>query len=144
MIHSTLRVLINGIWRLECFDIEKLAKYMRCLVQVTLSSKTELSVNVVEDVCRYVKEAASVCHQQQLVVGILLLTSHQTKTPFPPLELEWMAATCFNHGLDLYGSNEDETSQKWLDFALSLAHFMQDGGVLERHLQERRTSLKWG
>ncbi|KAK7920786.1 hypothetical protein PG985_008808 [Apiospora marii] len=124
--HSTLRVLINEIWRLECFDIQKLAKYMRCLVQVTLSSKTELSVNVAEYVCRYVKEAAS------------------TKTPFPPLELEWMAATCFNHGLDLYGSNEDETSQKWLDFALSLAHFMQDGGVLERHLQERRTSIKWG
>ncbi|KAK7977888.1 hypothetical protein PG996_003939 [Apiospora saccharicola] len=124
--HSTLRVLINEIWRLEGFDIEKLAKYMRCLVQVTLPSKSEMSANVVEDVCRYVKEAAS------------------TKTPFPPLELEWMAATCFNHGLDLYGSNDDETSQKWLDFAMSLAHFMQDGGVLERHLQERRTSLKWG
>ncbi|KAK8038870.1 hypothetical protein PG993_007281 [Apiospora rasikravindrae] len=123
--YSTLRILINEIWKLECFDIERLAKYMRCLVQVTLPSKTDLSVTVIEDVFRYVKEAANL------------------ETPFPPLELEWMAATCFNHGLDLYGSNEDELSRKWVEYALSLAHYIRDEGVLERHLQDRYTSLKW-
>ncbi|KAK7980960.1 hypothetical protein PG989_013417 [Apiospora arundinis] len=123
--YSTLRVLIDEIWNLEGFDIEKLAKYMRCLVQIALSSKTEISVKVVDDVCWYVKGAAT------------------TETPFPRIELEWMATTCFNHGLDLYGSNEEELSQKWIESALSMAHFLRDDGAFERHLQERYTSLKW-
>lgn len=61
----------------------------------------------------------------------------------PDTEIEWFIATTFNHGVDLYGSGEDELSKKWLQHAMTLAHYYQDGGVLEKDLQERCTRLQW-
>lgn len=61
----------------------------------------------------------------------------------PATEIEWFVATAFNHGVDLYGSGEDELSKKWLQHAMTLAHYYQDGGVLEKDLQERCTRLQW-
>ncbi|RYP76844.1 hypothetical protein DL771_001580 [Monosporascus sp. 5C6A] len=62
---------------------------------------------------------------------------------FPPLELEWLITTAFNHGVDLYCNDESELSKKWIVHAFTLAHYHQDGGDLEALLQERYTKLKW-
>jgi hypothetical protein len=59
------------------------------------------------------------------------------------VELEWFTVTAFNHGVDLYGSHEEELSKAWILHALTLAHYLRDGGELERQLQDRYTKLKW-
>ncbi|CAJ2511271.1 Uu.00g068960.m01.CDS01 [Anthostomella pinea] len=126
VLYNTLRKLINCIWELEHFDNKKLAKYMRCLLKVTLPLEPNLPLKVIEETCDIVKESAG------------------KRESFPSFELEWLATTAFNHGVDLYGINEDELSQKWVAHAFTLAHHHQDGGDLQRQLQEAYTKLQWG
>ena len=45
--------------------------------------------------------------------------------------------------LNLYGINEDELSKQWIAHALTLAHYHEDGGDMERELQKRQISLKF-
>ncbi|RYP44678.1 hypothetical protein DL768_008881 [Monosporascus sp. mg162] len=125
VLYSTLRIIVNQIWALERFDHAKTAKYMRCLLQATLSGPPETSLNVIEEICSAVKQEAD------------------AQATFPPLELEWLIITAFNHGVDLYCNDESELSKNWIAHAFTLAHYHQDGGDLEALLQERYTKLKW-
>ncbi|KAI1381648.1 hypothetical protein F4677DRAFT_440862 [Hypoxylon crocopeplum] len=125
ILYSTLRKIVNYIFSLEKFDNEKLAKYLRCLLKATLASEPELPLKVMEDICNIVKQFAG------------------SQKPIPPQELEWFTTTAFNHGVDLFGAHEDEFSKRWVAHALTLAHYHQDGGDLERELQKRQISLKW-
>ncbi|TGJ79299.1 hypothetical protein E0Z10_g9467 [Xylaria hypoxylon] len=120
-----MRELVNQIWNLEHFSDEKLAKYMRCLLKVTLPMEHKIPLNVIEEISTMVKELAN------------------RKKHFPPLELEWITITAFNHGVDLYGIHEDELSKAWASHALTIAHYLGDGGELERQLQDKYTKLKW-
>ncbi|OTA88788.1 hypothetical protein M434DRAFT_23602 [Hypoxylon sp. CO27-5] len=124
-LYSMLRKIINEIFLLEKFDNEKLAKYLRCLLKVMLASDPEHPLKIMEDICRLVKQCA------------------ESQQPIPPQEVEWFTTTAFNHGVDLYGVNEDELSKQWIAHALTLAHYHQDGGDLERELQKRQISLNW-
>ncbi|KAI1106803.1 SPO22-domain-containing protein [Jackrogersella minutella] len=125
VLYSTLRKIINHIFSLERFDNEKLAKYLRCLLKATLASEPEFPLKTMEDICRVVKQCAD------------------SQKPIPPEEVEWFTTTAFNHGVDLYGASEDELSKKWISNALTLAHYYQDDGDLERELQKRQIGLKW-
>lgn len=60
------------------------------------------------------------------------------------MELEWFVTTTYNHAIDLYSGHEDEMAQKWIGHAFTLVHYLQDGGELERQLQERYANLSWG
>ncbi|KAI1084000.1 meiosis protein SPO22/ZIP4 like-domain-containing protein [Whalleya microplaca] len=125
VLYTTLRKIINEIHSLDHFDLEKLAKYMRCLLKATLSSEPEYPLKIIEETSTLVKQQ----------IG--------KKELFPPLELEWFITTAFNHGVELFGANEDELSKRWIAHAFTLAHYHQDGGDLERELQKRHTNLKW-
>ncbi|KAI1388233.1 SPO22-domain-containing protein [Hypoxylon trugodes] len=125
VLYSTLRKIINHIFSLEYFDNGKLAKYLRCLLKATLASEPEFPLKIMEDICRLVKQCAA------------------SQQPISLEEVAWFTTTAFNHGVDLYGTNEDESSKKWIAHALTLAHYHQDGGDLERELQKRQINLKW-
>ncbi|KAI8961072.1 SPO22-domain-containing protein [Daldinia sp. FL1419] len=125
VLYSALRKIVNQIFSLERFNNEKLAKYLRCLLKATLASEPEHPLSIMEDICRLVKQCAS------------------SKKPIPHLEVEWFATTAFNHAVDLYGIHEDDLSKKWVAHALTLAHYHEDGGDLERELQKRQINLKW-
>lgn len=62
---------------------------------------------------------------------------------YPPTELEWLATTAFNHGVDYYLQENDELCKKWADQAFILAQWLEDGGVLRDHLMEKFASLKF-
>lgn len=143
VLYGTLRKIINHIFLLEQFDNEKLAKYLRCLLKATLSSDPDYPLRVMDDICRLVKQCASVSYVSKGPKGVFLLMNIQTQNPIPPLELEWFVTTAFNHGVDLFGAHEDELSKKWISHALTLAHYHQDGGELEQELQKRQINLKW-
>ncbi|KAI0862583.1 meiosis protein SPO22/ZIP4 like-domain-containing protein [Xylaria cubensis] len=119
VLYQTMRELINQIWTLESFGHEKLAKYMRCLLKATLPMEHKIPLNLMEEI------------------------STMNKKNFPPMELEWIIITAFNHGVDLFGVHEDELSKAWIFHALTIAHYLPDGGELERQLQEKHTRLKW-
>ncbi|KAI0402376.1 meiosis protein SPO22/ZIP4 like-domain-containing protein [Xylaria palmicola] len=125
VLYQTMRELINQIWTLENFGVEKLAKYMRCLLKVTLPMEHKISLNLTGEISSIVKELAT------------------SQKSFPPMELEWITITAFNHGVDLYGTHEDELSRTWFSHALTMAHYLQDGGELEGQLQDKYTKLKW-
>ncbi|KAI0020392.1 meiosis protein SPO22/ZIP4 like-domain-containing protein [Xylariomycetidae sp. FL0641] len=123
VLYQTLRKVVNCIWRLERFDTEKLAKYMRCLLKVTIPLEPELGLKVMEEINSVVKQSAD------------------SQVSFPHLELEWLATTAFNHGADLFGMGEDELSKKWVAHAFTLAHLHEDGGKLEKELQDKHLYL---
>ncbi|KAI0161279.1 SPO22-domain-containing protein [Xylariaceae sp. FL1272] len=124
-LYRALREIVNQIWSIEHFGNDKLAKYMRCLLKVTLSMEHEISLGLIVEICSIVKQSSA---SQKL---------------FPPLELEWIITTTFNHGIDLLGSHENELSKAWITHALTLAHYAQDGGEIERQLQDRNLKLSW-
>ncbi|KAK9417597.1 putative Meiosis protein SPO22/ZIP4 like-domain-containing protein [Seiridium unicorne] len=82
-------------FKLESFNSEKLAKYMRCLLRITMSD-AELSSKLVEEICNMVKQAA------------------KTQKPFPENELVWFATTTFNQAVDYNLTKDDELCQKWM------------------------------
>ena len=59
---STLRLIVSELWALEPFEKPKIAKYMRCLLQSTLTGPPDQSVAVMEDICEAVKKEAEVSH----------------------------------------------------------------------------------
>ena len=67
----------------------------------------------------------------------------QTEQPYPAEELEWIATRTFNHSVDLYLAKNDEECKDWAGQALNIAHFVPDGGALERLLQSKWAGLKF-
>lgn len=57
--YSSLRIIINEIFKIEHFDNVKLAKYMRCLLQITISD-SNLAASLIEDICGMIKQSAEV------------------------------------------------------------------------------------
>ncbi|KAI1112741.1 meiosis protein SPO22/ZIP4 like-domain-containing protein [Nemania sp. NC0429] len=125
VLYQTMRELVNQIWSVQHFGDEKLAKYIRCLLKATLPMKHEIPLSLVGEISTMVKQLAD---------------GHNH---FPPMELEWIVITTFNHGVDLYGIHEDKLSRDWISHALTMAHYLQDGGELERQLQDKYTKLQW-
>ena len=60
VLSSTLRAIISELWALESFDKAKIAKYMRCLLQLTLAGPLEQSIAVMEEICDTVKKEIEV------------------------------------------------------------------------------------
>lgn len=57
---STLKKIINAAWGMESLDTVKLAKYMRCLFQITISSDLGIAEQLLDQVCGYAEEASEV------------------------------------------------------------------------------------
>lgn len=68
----------------------------------------------------------------------------QTAKPFPDDEMHWFATTAYERSIAYNQSREDELCRKWMNHALSLAHYYRDGGVLEKVMQDNYTKLNWG
>lgn len=124
VLYSTMRKIVNEIWDLESFDAVKLAKYTRCLFQATLPLDDSLAMKLLQEACGKAREL------------------HQSDAGWPEEELEWMAATAFNHAIDLYGAYERERAKEWGSTAMNLAHYCPDKGF-ERMLQDKYMRLSF-
>ncbi|KAH8599135.1 meiosis protein SPO22/ZIP4 like-domain-containing protein [Bisporella sp. PMI_857] len=120
---TTLKKIINSSWELETLNGIKLAKYMRCLFQVCLSSNPD----VAEDLLEQIESLARECGE--------------TEQPYPAEELEWVITRAFNHAIDLYCNEQDEKCKSWGAKALSLAHHCADSGDLRRLLESKWAGL---
>jgi hypothetical protein len=61
---------------------------------------------------------------------------------YPPVELEWLATTAFNHAVDYYLQDNDELCKRWAEQAFTIAQWLEDGGRLRDLLMEKYASLK--
>lgn len=66
---------------------------------------------------------------------------HQVGKSYPSIEVEWLAATTFNHGIDLYISKRMESFETWMRRAIELAEFLDDGGAFKTTLTEKLDRL---
>ena len=71
------------------------------------------------------------------------LTDEVTKEAdrYPQTELEWLATTTFNHGVDYYVQGDENTCKKWAEHAFILAQWLDDNGALRDLLMEKFASL---
>jgi hypothetical protein len=67
----------------------------------------------------------------------------QTQAHWPEEELEWMATTAYDHGIDCYSRSQDDAAKRWIMAAIGLAHYRQDGRQLENIMQEKYLTLKF-
>jgi hypothetical protein len=61
---------------------------------------------------------------------------------YPQTELEWLATTAFNRGVDYYLQNDDMKCKVWADQSFLVAQRIDDKGVLRDTLMEKFVSLQ--
>ncbi|EXF81759.1 hypothetical protein CFIO01_04807 [Colletotrichum fioriniae PJ7] len=110
---------------LEKMKGDRLAKYIRCMFHAVLPLDAALGQ-------RLMKQAVDVARD-----------SRKTQHPFPAEELEWLVTVSFNQAVDAYNVRQDDECNTWADMALNLAHYADDGGELEKRVQENRIKLKF-
>ena len=72
-----------------------------------------------------------------------LADSHQDNIQYPTEELEWIAATSFNNAVSCYCVKDDTNCQYWAEKAMTVAAFMDDGGVLAEEMRKKYSQLRW-
>jgi hypothetical protein len=131
--------IINTCWR-NNKDITRLARWIRCLFQMTLDNDSVISLR---------------CLDQASAIASKAATKHIPEA-YPPEELEWLASTAFNHAVDLwFAGGEDgadgqeegnEQARVWAEKALMLAGSVRGAGVgmqgLHKVLQDKWMKLK--
>lgn len=122
--------IINACWR-NNKDITRLARWIRCLFLMTLTSDPTISLRCVDQACAIAAKAQ---------VG-------RIPEPYPAEELAWLATMTFNHAVDLWFADEDKAeSQKWAEKALNLSGVggvgVGEGGGLHAVLQDKWMRLK--
>ncbi|EGX47870.1 hypothetical protein AOL_s00081g197 [Orbilia oligospora ATCC 24927] len=120
-----LENLINHCLRIEKHKIDKIARWVRVLLQKSLQGDLDRAE-------RLVYQILDIC--QRRAVG----------NEYPQDELEWIAASLWNLGIDKNCAGDYPGSKKWAEFALSIAGFVKDGGQLESLLQGKFASLRTG
>ncbi|KAI4770821.1 hypothetical protein E4T52_14181 [Aureobasidium sp. EXF-3400] len=137
-ITSVLEKIINTCWR-NNKDITRLARWIRCLFQMTLTSDPIIALRCLDQASAIASKAAT----------------RQIPEAYPPEELDWLASTAFNHAVDLWfagieageGQGEDnEQARTWAEKALMLAGSVGGVGVgvqgLHKVLQDKWMRLK--
>ncbi|KAL8757342.1 MAG: hypothetical protein Q9184_004228 [Pyrenodesmia sp. 2 TL-2023] len=122
---ATLQQVVNKVWQPDNGDINRLARWIRCLLSLALSSNIEMAENIVDQVISIAENAK------------------EKPTRYPAEELEWIATTTFNRAIDFYCASQDEASRRWAEKAISLADFGDDDGQLHELLQNKYLGLAW-
>ncbi|GAB7352848.1 hypothetical protein MBLNU459_g3456t2 [Dothideomycetes sp. NU459] len=117
-IPAVLEKIINISWRTNMGDSTKLARWLRCLFQMTLSIDPAMSLKCLDQACA-------------------IANSPKMQAQYPVDELEWLATTSFNHAVDLHCASDDAASQQWAERALALALAAGLGSGLHRVLQAK-------
>ncbi|TLD33674.1 hypothetical protein PspLS_00923 [Pyricularia sp. CBS 133598] len=123
--YSALNLLVDKLAELPDCDNIKLARYSRCVFQVLMGIDTKLALQELRSICEMAKRAFETSG------------SH-----WPREELEWIAVMAFNHGIEASGLNDEDSTQPWVEIAMSLAHYNGDGGALEKSMYESYTSFR--
>jgi hypothetical protein len=173
---SVLHKIINLTTRQTGTDLTKLARWLRCLFNLSLQCDEETSLKCIEQVTKIViaqqgvspsssqspKRAIVKPTQDHNIAPVsLLITPPPSSDPspdefgteiaddelkavdqYPTTELEWLATTAFNHGVDYFLREEDKKCKFWAEKAFVLAQWLDDKGALRDDMMERYASLQ--
>ncbi|KAK9483127.1 meiosis protein SPO22/ZIP4 like-domain-containing protein [Lipomyces starkeyi] len=94
-------------------EIEKLSRWVRCLVTVSLPRRQEVTEQILSQV---------------------LVKLGDFKERYPQEETHWLSTTCWNYGVDLYCTNNIPGCKRWFEIAISLAGFVNE--TIEYQMQQ--------
>ncbi|EPS39658.1 hypothetical protein H072_6544 [Dactylellina haptotyla CBS 200.50] len=120
---SVLENVINHSIQIENYETDKIARWIRVLLQRSLQgdfNRAERLVHQVLDICKQRISASQ----------------------YPQDELEWVAATLWNLAIDKNCAGDYNDSKRWAEFALSVAGLLKDGGKLEALLHAKFGNLR--
>ncbi|KAK6359354.1 hypothetical protein TWF696_000515 [Orbilia brochopaga] len=118
-----LESVINYSIAVETHKVDKIARWIRILLQKSLQGDLDRAK-------RLVYQVLDICKIQK------------PGNEYPQDELEWIAATLWNLGIDKNCAGDYSGSKKWAEFALSVAGCVQDGGQLEALLHAKYANLR--
>ncbi|KAF4551924.1 Meiosis protein SPO22/ZIP4-like protein [Elsinoe fawcettii] len=125
-IPKVMQGIINAVYAREG-DMVKLAKWLRCVFRMTVGTDEGMALRVVEQVGRIVGSTGARRGGEGGDRG-----DKGEKGRYPPDELEWLACTAFNVGVDRYCAQDEEGCRVWAEAALNLAQRGGEGGVYAR------------
>ncbi|KAH7122269.1 meiosis protein SPO22/ZIP4 like-domain-containing protein [Dendryphion nanum] len=153
-IFTVLQKIINLTWRQNKTDIAQLSRWIRCLFQLALNCNEAVSLKCLDHAAQIAARGYGV--SVDLPDPCASLETPPLSSPYkaaynrekessryPGVELEWLATTSFNRAVDYYVQENDEKCQVWAENALSLSHWAEDGGALEKLLRDKYTGLSW-
>ena len=115
--------IINTSWRAQPHDTARLARWIRCMYQMSLTFGSDDSSSGSASLGRRcVEQATHICSQ--------------FGAAYPVEEAEWLATTAFNRAVDVYSGGDAEGARTWAERALELAATVE-GKRLHRVMQER-------
>ncbi|OQO09159.1 hypothetical protein B0A48_06050 [Cryoendolithus antarcticus] len=124
-IPALLSKIINEVWRQDR-EVTKLARWIRVTFTIISTSGEDdggLSLKLVD-------QAVGMAKTRQ---------NRQTgRERYPEEELQWLATTTFNRAVDLLAQDERKEAEGWVNGALELARYADDGGLLHKHLTRNR------
>lgn len=71
------------------------------------------------------------------------MTNTKITQKYPAEEIEWLATTTFNRGVDFYCIGQDVDCKRWIEKSIELAKILEDEGALVEVLQEKYLGLAW-
>jgi len=104
-------------------NIDKVSRWIRCLLQKSLLGDFDRAENLVKQV-------------------MILGSEKESLNKYPQDELEWLAASLWNLAIDKNCAGDVSESKKWAEYALSIAGLLSDGGDTERMLQSKFVTLQ--
>ncbi|KAF2762127.1 SPO22-domain-containing protein [Pseudovirgaria hyperparasitica] len=132
---KSLQKVINAAWKASSSttdpsteDITKLARWIRCLFQIAVNIDEKVSLQCLDQATRTAER----------------LKAHGNV--YPKVELEWLATTAFNRGVDAYCAGDDEACQLWAVKAMALARTgdeNEEKNGLLRTLLGNYSRLQW-
>ncbi|KAH7398979.1 meiosis protein SPO22/ZIP4 like-domain-containing protein [Phaeosphaeria sp. MPI-PUGE-AT-0046c] len=130
---SVLDKIISLTARQPGTDIVKIARWLRCLFNLTLPYDESISYKCTE-------QAINLATKYN---GLFIAQASPAEVNhYPPTELEWLSTTAFNHAVDYYLQENDALCKKWAEQAFMLAQWLEDNGTLRDLLMEKYATLK--
>lgn len=168
---SVLHKIINLTARQTGTDLTKLSRWLRCLFNLSLTYDEGTSLKCIEQVVQIATKQQGVspsnfgpsprsiikpAQDNRVAVVPALNTPLPSSDPvkdeladddikavdrYPTNELNWLATTAFNHGIDYFLQGDDKTCTEWAQRAFTLAQWIDDDGALRDLLMERYATL---
>ncbi|KAI9651758.1 MAG: hypothetical protein M1831_007602 [Alyxoria varia] len=150
---STLEHLINTTKTLSLTPLPTLARWLRILYQISLSSPSRTSTpsTTTETIITRALNLMDTASNTPTTNNPQRSTSsthpeNDGSSIYPPEEIEWLATTTFNRAVDAYCAADEENCRNLGELALECAGRMpeaQGGGRLRALLVDRLRMLRW-
>lgn len=154
---SLLGRLVSAIRHLPGYDTPKAARWIRCIVQLVLDARPSTSnttarnpftsIRNLDLVKTIIEQALALARSSGARINDADGDVDMDGTPsaYPPDELEWLAATLFNLGIDCYVAEDEAQARFWAGKAVEIADVVaeSDKGMLARMLRGKCGELSW-